>query len=283
MRSMVCCSWWSDDAFSTGAFGQVCIAVSRVLLGRLSQGQDRCPSLQFHTGGRGVRLPPGPPFGARLLRALRGLYDLAGACSEARTAPCPSIAPALTACCLRSCIGGFSSYPQRITTISSSPGISVAACTQLPRKVCAWRRSWGPRATDASFSCASDGRSRARVGTRAGSGCTCSMSLAPWTCLALHWHVLRFRGDALGHARSAHIACNKSIPPKTTLGTQCACSFDIPKIYRLQYSTNLLRTATGWRLRSRRTLRDYRTRGLPPAACRAAWTLEITDYSNIST
>ena len=99
MRSMVCCSWWSDDAFSTGAFGQVCIAVSRVLLGRLSQGQDRCPSLQFHTGGRGVRLPPGPPFGARLFRALRDLYDLAGACSEARTAPCPSIAPALTACC----------------------------------------------------------------------------------------------------------------------------------------------------------------------------------------
>ena len=157
MRSMMCCSWWSDNAFSTGAFGQVCIAVSRVLHSRLSQGQDRCPSLQFHAGGRGVRLPPGPPFGARLLRALRGLYDLAGACSEARTAPCPSIAPALTACCLRSCIGGFSSYPQRITTISSSPGISVAACTQLPRKVCAWRRSWGPRATDASFSCASDG------------------------------------------------------------------------------------------------------------------------------
>ena len=134
MRSMVCCSWWSDDAFSTGAFGQVCIAVSRVLLGRLSQGQDRCPSLQFHTGGRGVRLPPGPPFGARLFRALRDLYDLAGACSEARTAPCPSIAPALTACCLRFCLGGFSSYPQRITTILSSPGISVAACTRFPRQ-----------------------------------------------------------------------------------------------------------------------------------------------------
>ena len=42
-RSMVCCFWRSDDAFSTGAFGQVCIAVRRVLLGRLSQGQDRCP------------------------------------------------------------------------------------------------------------------------------------------------------------------------------------------------------------------------------------------------
>ena len=72
-RSMVCCFWRYDDAFSTGAFGQVCIAIRRVLLGRLSQGQDRCPSLQFHTGGRGVRLPPGLPFGAQLLRALRGL------------------------------------------------------------------------------------------------------------------------------------------------------------------------------------------------------------------
>ena len=70
---MVCYFWRSDNAFTNGAFGQVCIAVRRVLLGRLSQGQDRCPSLQFHTGGRGVRLPPGPPFGAQLSRALRGL------------------------------------------------------------------------------------------------------------------------------------------------------------------------------------------------------------------
>ena len=31
-RSMVCCFWRSDDAFSTGAFGQFCIAVCRVLL-----------------------------------------------------------------------------------------------------------------------------------------------------------------------------------------------------------------------------------------------------------
>ena len=128
---MVCCFRRSDNAFATGAFGQVCIAVRCVLLSRLSQGQDRCPSLQFHTGGRGVRLPPGPPFGARPLRALRGLYDLASACSEARTAPCPSIAPALTACCLRSRLAGCSSSPQRITTISSSPGISVAACTRF--------------------------------------------------------------------------------------------------------------------------------------------------------
>ena len=131
---MVCYSWRSDRALSIPKAGQFCIAVRRMLLGRLFQGQDRCPSLQFHTGGRGVRLPPGPPFGARLFRALRDLYDLAGACSEARTAPCPSIAPALTACCLRFCLGGFSSYPQRITTILSSPGISVAACTRFPRQ-----------------------------------------------------------------------------------------------------------------------------------------------------
>ena len=176
---MVCFSRRSDDAFSTGAFGQLWIAVCCVLCSRLSQGQDRCPSLQFHTGGRGVRLPPGPPFGARLFRALRDLYDLAGACSEARTAPCPSIAPALTACCLRSCIGGFSSYPQRITTISSSPGISVAACTQLPRKVCAWRRSWGPRATDASFS---------RVRQTAGPGRELGPVRAPGAHVVCRWH-----------------------------------------------------------------------------------------------
>ena len=149
--SMVCFSRRSDDAFSTGAFGQLWIAVCCVLRSRLSQGQDRCPSLQFHTGGRGVRLPPGPPFGAQLSRALRGFYDLAGACSEARTAPCPSIAPALTACCLRSCLGGFSSYPRRITTIFGSLGISGASCTHSPVHVLRADAMWGPRARDASF------------------------------------------------------------------------------------------------------------------------------------
>ena len=69
----------------------------------------------------------------QLLRALRGVYDLAGACSEARTASCLSIAPALAACCLRSRLAGCSSSPQRITMISSSPGISVAACTRFLR------------------------------------------------------------------------------------------------------------------------------------------------------
>ena len=130
-RSMVCFSRRSDDAFSTGASRQVCIAVRRVLLGRLSQGQDRCPSLQFHTGGGGFRLPPGPPFGARLSRALRGLYDLSGACSDARTAPHPCTAPALTACCLRSRLAGRSSSPPRTTTILGSLGIFGALCTHL--------------------------------------------------------------------------------------------------------------------------------------------------------
>jgi len=98
---------------------------------RLFQGQDRCPSLQFHTGGRGVRLPPALPFGPQLLRALRGLYDLAGACSNARTAPCPCTAPTLTACCLRSRLAGCSSYLRRNTTIFGSLGISSALCTHL--------------------------------------------------------------------------------------------------------------------------------------------------------
>jgi hypothetical protein len=132
-RSMVCFSCRSDRALSIPKAGQFCIAVRHMLLGRLSQGQDRCPSLQFHTGGRGVRLPPGPPFGAQLLRTLRGLYDLAGACSDARTAPCPCTAPALTVCCSRSRLAGFSSSLPQITTISSSPNISVAACTHFPR------------------------------------------------------------------------------------------------------------------------------------------------------
>jgi hypothetical protein len=135
MRSMICCSWWSDNAFSTGAFGQVCIAVSRVLHSRLSQGQDRCPSLQFHAGGRGVRLPPGPPFGAKLSRALRGLYDLSGACSDARTAPRPCTVPALNAGCLRSRLAGFSSSPPRTTTILGSLSISGAMCTHLPMHI----------------------------------------------------------------------------------------------------------------------------------------------------
>ena len=98
---------------------------------RLFQGQDRCPSLQFHTGGRGVRLPPGLPFGAQLLRALRGLYDLAGACSDARTAPCPCTAPALTVCCLRSRLAGCSSSPPRTTTILGSLGMSSAIGTRF--------------------------------------------------------------------------------------------------------------------------------------------------------
>ena len=131
-RSMVCFSQRSDDAFSTGAFGQLWIAVCCVLRSRLSQGQDRCPSLQFHTGGRGVRLPPGLPFGAQLLRALRGLCDLIGARSDARTAPCPSTAPALTVCSLRSRLAGCSSSPHRAATILGSLGISGATCTHLP-------------------------------------------------------------------------------------------------------------------------------------------------------
>ena len=90
VRSTVCCFWRSDDALSTDAFRQFCIAVCRVLLQpSLSGPGDRCPSLQFHTGGRGVRLPPGPPFGAQLSRALRGLCDLTGARSDARTTPSP--------------------------------------------------------------------------------------------------------------------------------------------------------------------------------------------------
>ena len=40
---MVYCLWRYDNALSTGAFGKICIAVRRVLLGRLSQDQDRCP------------------------------------------------------------------------------------------------------------------------------------------------------------------------------------------------------------------------------------------------
>ena len=87
-RSMVCCCSRSDNAFSTDASRQVCIAIRCVLLGHLSQGKDRCPGLQYQAGGRGVRLSLGPPFGAPLSRALRGLYDVAGACSDAQTAPC---------------------------------------------------------------------------------------------------------------------------------------------------------------------------------------------------
>ena len=131
MRSMVCCCSRSDNAFSTNASRQVCIAIRCVLLGHLSQGQDRCPGLQYQAGGRGVRLSLGPPFGAPLSRALRGLYDVAGECYDARTAPCPSIAPALTACSLRSCLAGCSSYPRRNTTIFGSLGISSALCTHF--------------------------------------------------------------------------------------------------------------------------------------------------------
>ena len=134
-RSMVCFLWRSDDVCSTGAFGQLWIAGCCVLCSRLSQGQDRCPSLQFHTGGRGVRLPPGLPFGAQLLRALRGLYDLVGACRDARTAPCPCTAPALTVCCLRSRLAGCSSSPHRAATILGSLGISGAMCTHLPMHI----------------------------------------------------------------------------------------------------------------------------------------------------
>ena len=89
----------------------------------------------FILRGRGVRLPSGLPFGARLLRALRGLYDLAGACSDARTAPCPCTAPTLTVCCLRSRLAGCSSSPPRTTTILGSLGISGAMRTDLPAHI----------------------------------------------------------------------------------------------------------------------------------------------------
>jgi hypothetical protein len=132
MRSMVCCCSRSDNAFSTNASRQVCIAIRCVLLGHLSQGQDRCPGLQYQAGGRGVRLSPGPPFGARLSCALCDLYDVAGACSDARTAPCSCTAPTLTACCLRSRLAGCSSSPPRTTTILGSLGMPGAICTELP-------------------------------------------------------------------------------------------------------------------------------------------------------
>ena len=132
-RSMVCCCSRSDNAFSTDASRQVCIAIRCVLLGHLSQGQDRCPGLQYQAGGRGVRLSQGPPFGAPLSRALRGLSttSLVSATTLELPLGCPSIAPALTACSLRSCLAGCSSSPPRATTILSSLGISFALCTLL--------------------------------------------------------------------------------------------------------------------------------------------------------
>ena len=140
-RSVVCCLWRCGNALSTGAFRQVCITIRCVLLSRLCQGQDRCPSLQFHTGGRGVRLPSGLPFGARSSRALRGFCDLSGACSDARTHPAQPIAPALTACSVAiSC--------RRLLIFSSTDHDDL----WLPRHL-RWSctRSWGPRARDASF------------------------------------------------------------------------------------------------------------------------------------
>ena len=137
MRSMVCYFWRSDNAFSTGAFGQVCIAVRRVLLGRLSQGQDRCPSLQFHTGGGGFDSPLARPSG----------LDYPAHCAASETSlvrapmlephPRPCTAPALTTCCLPSRLAGCSSSPPRTTTILGSLGISGASCTNL--RVHIWR------------------------------------------------------------------------------------------------------------------------------------------------
>ena len=135
MRSMVCYFWRSDNAFSTGAFGQVCIAVRRVLLGRLSQGQDRCPSLQFHTGGGGFDSPLVRPSG----------LDYPAHCAASETSlvraptlephPRPCTAPALTTCCLPSRLAGCSSSPPRTTTILSSLDISGALRTYLPAHI----------------------------------------------------------------------------------------------------------------------------------------------------
>ena len=162
------------------------IAVRRVLLRRLSQDQDRCTSLQFHTGGRGVRPPPGPPFGAQLSRALCGLYDLAGACSDARTAPYPCTAPALTTCCLRSRLAGRSSSPHRVATISSSLGISSATCTCLPAHILRADAVVGTESARRVDFARVDGRVRGSSWDPTGSGCTCSVLLAPWTCSPLH-------------------------------------------------------------------------------------------------
>ena len=146
---------------------------ARVPLCHLSQGQDRCPSLQFHTGGRGVRLPPGLPFGAQLLRALRGLCDLIGARSDARTAPCPSTAPALTACCLRSRLAGCSSSPPRTTTILGSLGISGAMRTDLPAHILRADAVVGTEsARRVDFACV-DGRVPGVSWDPTGSACTC--------------------------------------------------------------------------------------------------------------
>ena len=84
-----------------------------------------CRQLRFyrHKG----RLSPGPPATGLDYSAHRAASttSLVRSLSDARTTPCPSIAPALrTACCLRSRLAGCSSFPPRITTISSSPRAS---------------------------------------------------------------------------------------------------------------------------------------------------------------
>ena len=150
---------------------QFCIAVRRVLLGHLSQGQDRCPSLQFHTGGRGFDSPLVRPSGLD-----RSAHCAASATSLVRAPtlkphPRPSTAPALTVCSLRSRLAGCSSSPPWTTTILSSLGISGAICTHLPPhrlRADASVRTESARRVDFARV---DGRVRgARVGTRTGSG-----------------------------------------------------------------------------------------------------------------
>ena len=133
-RSMVCCCLRSDNAFSTDASRQVCIAIRCVLLGHLSQGKDRCPGLQYQAraGGRGVRLSLGPPFGAPLSRALRGLYDVAGECYDAVELPLAHIH--------RSCVDRvlFAILSRRLLILSSTeyddlwlPRLRQGACVRI--------------------------------------------------------------------------------------------------------------------------------------------------------
>jgi hypothetical protein len=86
--------------------------------------------------------------------------------------PRPCTASALTACCLPSRLAGCSSSPPRTTTILGSLGISGAMQTYLQVHIL---RADAVVGTESARLIVFARGSGARVGTRTGCGCTCSV------------------------------------------------------------------------------------------------------------
>ena len=131
---MVCFSQRSDDAFLTGAFGQLWIAVCCVLLGHLYQGAVEAPQgalvregySRASSNSRSLTIVNNQ--GQLWLAASRGAQQPQRIELSDPPAQPHGIDRLLFA---GSRLAGFSSSPPRTTTISSSLGIFAMSCTHL--------------------------------------------------------------------------------------------------------------------------------------------------------